>query len=48
MELDLDLDTPDLPTYYMGFCDVCRSAKTFTSQKERDGWEKFHPHGENS
>lgn len=34
------------PTYYMGFCDVCRSVKTFMDARKRDLWETFHPHEE--
>lgn len=34
------------PAHYIGFCDECRQAKTFSSERERELWQKFHPHEE--
>ena len=33
-------------TKYVGFCDECCSAKIFTSARERELWETYHPHAE--
>ena len=33
-------------TFY-GMCDECASVKSFTNERDRDLWEKFHPHQEN-
>lgn len=33
-------------THYVGICDVCRTVKTFTSERARELWEKYHPHAE--
>jgi hypothetical protein len=31
-------------TRYVGFCDECCSAKIFTSARDRELWETYHPH----
>lgn len=32
--------------YWMGFCDECRQAKPFKTERERDLWERNHYHEE--
>lgn len=29
---------------WLGICDTCRQARNFNSERERDLWQKFHPH----
>ena len=35
------------PEIHAAFCDICCSAKTFTTQHHRDLWLANHPHQEN-
>lgn len=37
-------ETLTAPTQYMGICYTCLAVKPFASKRERDLWEKFHPH----
>lgn len=33
-----------IPTHYIGICDECGTAKTFTTARARDLWQQHHPH----
>lgn len=31
---------------FIGICDACCSVKVFNTDRERELWERFHPHQE--
>lgn len=36
-----------MSTHFVGFCDFCREARSFTSAEARDYWETHHEeHGD--
>lgn len=32
------------PTWFLGFCDICRSVEAFDNAAARNQWENSHPH----
>ena len=34
------------PDLFLGVCDECRQAKSFSTERDRELWQKFHPHDE--
>jgi hypothetical protein len=34
----------EIPTHFVGFCDECRTVKSFTSERARDLWSRHHAH----
>lgn len=40
-------DTTTRP-YWIGVCEECDSVKRFDTERERDLWQLFHAHQENS
>jgi hypothetical protein len=37
----LDETAPDV---WLGICSECLQSKSFPTERERDLWERFHPH----
>lgn len=42
------LDDIFAPDHFLGICDECQQAKTFTTERARDLWERHHPHQEDA